>query len=66
LVAGLTAGGIAGVVVAGAIVAGITVGGGSYAVANTINDGDDGGMNTNPLFEGSGQSGVSAVYSGGA
>jgi len=62
LVAGLTAGGIAAVVVAGAIVGGISVGAGGYAVAQQIADTDDVGMNTNPLFEGPGTSGTSPVF----
>jgi len=62
LVAGLTAGGIAAVVVAGAIVGGVSIGAGTYAVALQLADTDDVGMNTNPLFEGPGTSGSSPVF----
>jgi hypothetical protein len=66
LVAGLTAGGIAAVVVAGAIVAGISVGAGGYAVAQQIADGDDVGMNANPLFEAQGKAGFNPTFGEGA
>jgi hypothetical protein len=64
LIAGLTAGSIAAVVVCAAFAAGLTVAGGSYAIAQQASTDDDTGMSTNPLFEPSQNTGSNPTFVG--
>jgi len=64
LIAGLTAGSVAAVVVCAALAGALLVAGGTYAIAQQVVPEDDAGMNTNPLFEPSGNAGVNPVHTG--
>jgi hypothetical protein len=62
LVAGLTAGSVAAVVVCAAFAGGLTVAGGTYALASQVASEDDASMSTNPMFEPSGMSGNNPAF----
>jgi len=62
LIAGLTAGSIAAVVVCAAFAGGLVIGGGSYAIAQQAAPDDDTGMSTNPLFEPSQNTGSNPTF----
>jgi len=61
LIAGLTGGGLAGVIVA-AIICLATIGGGTLALASVAEDPEDNAITQNPLYEKSGQSGISPLH----
>jgi hypothetical protein len=64
LIAGLTAGSVAAVVVCAAFAGALMVAGGTYAIASQAMTDDSAGMNTNPLFEPSGNAGVNPTHIG--
>jgi hypothetical protein len=64
LVAGLTAGSVAAVVVCAAFAGGLTVAGGTYAIAQQVAPDEETGMSQNPLFEPSQNAGVNPTFVG--
>jgi len=61
LIAGVTGGGIAGIVCAG-VIALLTIGGGTLALASVAEDADENAITHNPLYEKSGNSGISPLH----
>jgi len=64
LVAGISAGAAVAIAVAAGVATLAVVGGGSYALASSVQQGDESMITKNPLFQSPGQAGTNPMHMG--